>query len=236
MAYPATFDIQPPTEFDKAQVVLRILLIVVLSWLLDVVSGVAYVALPVIAAVLIAQRGAEQYLADAETGPTRWLRYIMGFYSYMALATDRIPTGNPEEIVNLSVQPTGSPTVGSALLRIILAIPHIIVLGLVGIVFVIVWLISVVSILINGVYPDWAFSFIRGYLRWNARLLAYMASLVDEYPPFSFEDGEAPVVAAGAPPAQPAATEPPSQPPTQQPADDAAPAGQRDAPPPEPPA
>ncbi len=229
MAYPATFDIEPPTEFDKAQVDLRILLIVVLSWLLDAISGIAYIALPVVAAILISQKGPEQYLADAEAGPIKWLRYIMAIFSYMALTTDRVPTQEPEKIVQFDVQPTGSPTIGSALLRIILAIPHVIVLGVLGIVFVIVWIIAVASILINDVYPDWAFTFVRGYLRWNARVLAYMASLVDEYPPFSFENGE-PIAA---PPAQPAASEPPSEPPA---APSASSSGQGDAPPTEPPA
>ncbi len=212
MAYPATFDIQPPTEFDKAQVVLRIVLIIVISWVLDAISGIAYIALPIVAAVLISQKGPEQYLADAETGPTRWLRYVMAIFSYMALTTDRMPTQEPETIVQFNVQPTGSPTIGSALLRIILAIPHVFVLGIVGIAFVVVWIIAVASILINGVYPDWAFTFVRGYLRWNARVLAYMASIVEEYPPFSFADGEAPVVSTEAPPAAPSAP-PPAEPP-----------------------
>lgn len=217
MAYPATFDVQPPREFDKAQVALRILIIFVLAILQigGIVFGGAYLVLPVVAAILISQKGAERYLAEAETGPTRWLRYIMMFYSYMALATDKLATQEPEQIVSLNVRTTGSPTVGQALLRIILAIPHAIVLGLVGIAFVVVWLIAAVSILLNGTYPEWAANFIRGYLRWNARLLAYMASLVDEYPPFSFGDGEAPApVAPAAPPAEPPEGEAPPAGPT----------------------
>jgi hypothetical protein len=191
MAYPATFDVQPPTEFDKGQVVLRIVIVLVLAFfgISGIVFGGAYLILPVVAAVIIAQRGAEKYLADAESGPVRWLRYIMMFYSYMALATDKLTGGDPETVVSLNVQPNGTPSVGSALLRIILGIPHAIVLGILSIVFAIVWIVAAVSILLNGTYPDWAFGFIRGYLRWNARLLAYMASLVDEYPPFSFENG-----------------------------------------------
>lgn len=205
MAYPVTFDVQPPKEFDKAQVVLRVLIVFVVAFLqiANIIFGGAYLLLPVIAAILVSQKGAEQYLAEAEAGPTKWLRYIMGFYSYMALATDKVPTQKPEEVVSLSVQPSGSPTVGSALLRIILGIPHAIVLGLLGIVFAVIWLIAAISILINGTYPEWASSFVRGYLRWYARFLAYMASLVDEYPPFSFENGEVPAPAPEAPPAEP---------------------------------
>ena len=196
MAYPVAFDVEPPQEFDKAQIALRIVLIIVLGWLVDSVLGAAFLLLPVVAAILISQKGAEQYLAEAESGPTRWLRYILGFYSYMALATDKIPTQAPEEVVDLRVQPGGSPTVGSALLRLILVIPHALVLGLLGIVFFVAWIVAAISILVNGVYPDWASDFIRGYLRWNARVLAYMASLVDEYPPFSLGYGE-PAAAGG---------------------------------------
>lgn len=231
MAYPATFDIQIPQQFDKAQVILRVLIVVVLgalqagSALLPVgnmVLGVGnalfggmYLIIPIVAAVMIAQQGAEKYLAEAERGPTKWLRYLIMFYSYMTLATDKLQTHGPEEVVTFNVQPNGSPSVGQALLRIILGIPHAIVLGFIGIAVFVIWVICAISILASGSYPAWAADFIRGYLRWNARLLAYMASLVDEYPPFSFDSGveggsSAPMQAADTP------TEPPVEPPATQ--------------------
>lgn len=217
MAYAATFDVTPPQTFDKAQVVLRVLIILVIAILQigSIIFGGMYLILPVVAAVMIAQKGAQRYLEEAERGPVTWLRYLIGFYSYMALASDKMPFEHPEE-VNLKVQPTGAPTVGSALLRIILAIPHAIVLGIIGIAFAVVWIIAAISILISGSYPEWAQNFIRGYLRWNARLFAYLASLVDEYPPFSFQNGEAaaPAGPISAPPVAPPASEPPAQPAT----------------------
>ena len=214
MAYPVTFDIQPLQEYDKAQVALRAVILIVLHVLQigSFIFGGAYLILPVVAAVMISQKGAERYLAEAETGPTNWLRYLMMFYDYMALATDKMATQNPEETVQLSVRTGGSPTVGQALLRIVLAIPHAIVLTLVGIAFLVVWVISAVSILLNGEVPEWASTFIRGYLRRVARLMAYMASLVDEYPPFSFENGSE-AMPASLPPAEQPAPSPPSDPP-----------------------
>ena len=193
MAYPVEFDIEPPDEFDKAQILLRVLIVIVVSWLFEAVLNLAYFALPVVAAIMISQRGPDEYLAGAESGPTRWLRFIMGIFSYIALATDDASLNDPDR-VELDIQPTGSPTVGSALLRLITGIPHVIVLALLGIPFAVAWLIAALSILINGEYPEWASSFIRGYLRWWARFLAYMASLVDEYPPFSFEDDGLPAL------------------------------------------
>lgn len=76
MAYAATFDIQTPRQFDKAQVVLRILIVFVLAILQigNIVFGGAYIILPVIAAVMISQKGPQKYLEEAQTGPVRWLR------------------------------------------------------------------------------------------------------------------------------------------------------------------
>jgi hypothetical protein len=198
MAYPATFDIGPtPQQFDKAQVALRIVIIIVVAWLMNgVIYSAGYLLLPAIAAILISQKGGEKYLAEAEQGPVKWLRYAMMFYSYIALATDKLSTEKPEEIVKLEVHPSGTPTVGNALMRIILAIPHAIILGFLFIAFFVVWVIAAFSILSSGKPPEWAEDFIRGYLRWNARLLAYMASLVDEYPPFSFSDDGSPAATA----------------------------------------
>jgi hypothetical protein len=203
MAYPVTFDVQMPKEFDKAQVVLRIILVLLIAHIASwVLSGGAYIILPVVAAILISQHGGAKYLADAQPGPVKWLRYMMMFYSYVALATDKLVTQDPEQVVQLNITPTGTPTAGNALARIVWGIPHAIALVVIGTAFVFIWLIAAGSILVNGTQPGWTEDFIRGYLRWNARLLAYMASLVDEYPPFSFSNGDsATAMPAPTPPA-----------------------------------
>jgi hypothetical protein len=82
--------------------------------------------------------------------------------------------------------------VGSALLRILYAIPSLIVLALLGFVGAIVWLGAVVLVLVNESYPEGLWRFLRGLVRWQAYLLAYLASLVDRYPPFTLETGPAP--------------------------------------------
>ncbi len=69
--------------------------------------------------------------------------------------------------------------------RIIMAIPHYIVLIILGIIVtvatVVAWLVGIAL----GQLPDWLHGFIAGYTRWNSRVAAYTALLVDEYPPFS---------------------------------------------------
>ncbi len=191
MAYPAAFDVQRPTQqFDRGQTAMRVLLIIVLYWLLNGLIGIAWWALPVFGAILISQKGAQKYLEEAEKGPTNWIRLILGFHQYTMLLSDKLPLENPSAIVDFKVQPNGTPSVGQALLRIILAIPHGIVLAILGFVGAFVWLGTVITVLVNGTYPEWGYNYLRNYLRWNARVLAYLASLVDEYPPFSFGNGD----------------------------------------------
>jgi hypothetical protein len=82
----------------------------------------------------------------------------------------------------------------TTLFRLILAIPQMIVayllLSVLGILSVIAWF----AVLFTGRYPKAFFDFNVGIMRWSANVGAYVALLRDEYPPFSMEPGEYPVV------------------------------------------
>ncbi len=189
MAYGVTFDATHQDHYDRVQVVIRVLILIVLS-VITVASwihGALYLAIPVVAAIMISQKGARKYLDESEQNMTLWLRYIISFYSYMALLTDKLP--NQEGAVRFDVEPQGEPTAGNVLLRIILAIPSAIVLAILGFVGAILGLIAVIMILIQESYPEGIFNFLRGCMRWESRLLAYMAGLVQDYPPFAFDTG-----------------------------------------------
>jgi hypothetical protein len=71
--------------------------------------------------------------------------------------------------------------------RLILIIPHVIVVGLLSIAWWVTTFVSWFAILIVGSYPQGLYEFGVGVLRWFIRVEAYMLLLVDEYPPFSFE-------------------------------------------------
>jgi hypothetical protein len=187
MAFPVTFDVERPPGFQRAHVFLRVALLVVIGWIGHPI-GLLWLGLPLVAAILVSQKGGQRY--QDEDGPTvtRALNWILDFVAYLALLTDQLP-GRGEHRVRFQVDRSGSPTVGSALLRILYAIPSLIVLGILTFVGAIVWVIAVVLVLIDKKYPDSLWRFFLGIVRWEACLLAYLASLVDRYPPLALETG-----------------------------------------------
>lgn len=190
-AYAVTFDATRPQKFERPQVFLRIIVYFVLSF----VTSVAYLGLPVIAAIWISQKGSEKFIAEDGPRIKGWLRWIVALYAYLYMLTDRFPSSSAEEDIKFDLQPGGAPTVGSALLRLIYSIPIALVAGALVWVASVIWLIASVMVLMQETYPDGLYDFQRGVVRWQARVLAYHASLVGEYPPFAFDTGPEPAVA-----------------------------------------
>jgi Domain of unknown function (DUF4389) len=187
MSSPVTLEVERPPGFQRAHVFLRVALLVVVGWI-GHPFGLIWLGLPVVAAILISQKGGPRYLDESGPTVTRLLNWILDLVAYLALLTDELPGGD-EHPVRFQVERSGSPTVGSALLRILYAIPSVIVLAIIAFVGAIVWVIAAVSVLINESYPDSLWRFLLGLVRWEACLLAYLASLIDRYPPFTLETG-----------------------------------------------
>lgn len=187
-AYAATFDATQPEKFDRVQLAVRLAIMIVLGFVGSLL-GLLYIGIPVLAAVMISQKGAAKFHAEAPDNMSKWLRYLLGFYGYMGLLTDKLPGSDEPSGLRMDIRPTGTPTVGSALLRIIMVIPHLIVLWLLGIVTGILLIIAAIFVLVQESYPKGIYDFIRGYWRWYGRMMAYLASMVDEYPPFAFDTG-----------------------------------------------
>jgi hypothetical protein len=187
MAFPVTFDVERPPVFQRAHVFLRVGLLVVIGWIGHPI-GLLWLGLPVVAAILVSQKGGQRYLNEDGPTVTRALNWILDLIAYLAMLTDQLPSRG-EHPVRLQVDRSGSPTVGSALLRILYAIPSLIVLAILTFVGAIVWVIAVVLVLVDEKYPDGLWRLLLGIVRWEACLLAYLASLVDRYPPFAFETG-----------------------------------------------
>lgn len=84
--------------------------------------------------------------------------------------------------------PQGRLTV---LVRLILLVPHFIVLYMLMLAGSVVLFLGWWGALFSGRLPLWAGTFLAGILRWSARVMAYELLLTDAYPPFSFDDDPA---------------------------------------------
>ena len=201
-AYPVQLDVTSPPRFDRTQLLLRILISVILGWVgitAGALSCLLYFLLPAIAAVMISTHGPELYARTDASRLWRVLGWLLTFNAYMLLLIDRFPVGDGD--VRILLRPTGTPTIGSALARLLTSIPSFFVLGFLGIVSAILYVVSIVTVLVGNTVPPGILTYQRRFLRWQARLVAYHASLVVEYPPFTMahEDhppfGEATVTA-----------------------------------------
>jgi hypothetical protein len=116
-----------------------------------------------------------------------FLRWRLRALAYLMLLEDRYPPFGDEPYpasvtVVDPVGPRDRLTVG---FRLLLVIPHALVLFFLLCAW---WLTTVVAwfaILVTGSYPPGLYDFGVGVLRWLMRVEAYMLLLVDEYPPFS---------------------------------------------------
>jgi hypothetical protein len=132
---------------------------------------------------------AAQHITGIRQFTTFYLRWRVRSLAYLMLLQDRYPPfGDAAYPASLSFTEEAGPrnrlTVG---LRILLAIPHLIVLGLLSIAWWVTAFISWLAILFSGTYPQGLYEFGVGVLQWYVRVEAYLLLLVDEYPPFSFQ-------------------------------------------------
>ena len=76
----------------------------------------------------------------------------------------------------------------TALLRLILAIPHLLIVSAFSYVVQAIAVISWIAIVITGNMPRGLWNFGVGYMRWRTRTNAYLLLLTDDYPPFSMDE------------------------------------------------
>lgn len=74
-------------------------------------------------------------------------------------------------------------------LKGILLIPHLIILWVLNYAFQLLTWIGYILVAFTGAYPDWLYTFNTGFLRWAARTTLWFAGNVDDYPPFTFDEG-----------------------------------------------
>jgi hypothetical protein len=146
---------------------------------------------------------------DFNVGVLRWT-WRVWFYSYWANGTDRYPPLTlgeaPDYPARLEVAYPEQLNRWLPLVKWLLAIPHLILVGLfvggwgwgagedwagwgfAGLVGILV-LIACVILLFTGRYPPALFNFALGLDRWALRVAGYVGLMTDRYPPFRLDMG-----------------------------------------------
>ena len=115
-----------------------------------------------------------------------YLRWRARAIAYMALFVDPYPPfGDGHYAVSVDVidPPIPRDRVTVAF-RLLLAIPHLIVLFFLLIGWLVTSVVAWLTILFTGSYPSSLYPFGSGVMRWMLRVEAYLLLLVDDYPPF----------------------------------------------------
>jgi hypothetical protein len=116
-----------------------------------------------------------------------YLRWRVRAISYLTLLRDEYPPFGdydyPAELV--LPKPEGARDRLTVAFRFFLALPHLIVLCLLSLVWAVTTAIAWVAILFTGRYPETLYGFAMGVLAWDVRVQAYLLLLRDDYPPFT---------------------------------------------------
>ena len=116
-------------------------------------------------------------------------RFTTRIGAYMFLMRDEYPSTDEQQAVQLELDyPDASQDLNRwlPLVKWLLAIPHYIVLAVLGTASLICVVIAWFAIIFTGRYPRGLFGFVLGVNRWALRVSAYMWLLItDRYPPFS---------------------------------------------------
>lgn len=107
---------------------------------------------------------------------------------------------DPPELVRLSLEGPRPQRRATVAFRIILAIPHFLLLGLLGFFAFLVTIGAWFAALFLGRIPDGMAGFLAKVLQYSARVYGYGFLLTDVYPPFSLDTDDHPITLAVPPP------------------------------------
>ena len=140
-------------------------------------------------------------LFEFNLGVMRWT-WRVGFYGISAFGTDRYPPfslqPDPTYPADFDVDYPQRLSRGLVLVKWwLLALPQLLIVAVlaggfglhVGNLIGLLALVAAVILAVTGSYPREVFDLLMGFNRWCYRVLAYVALMRDEYPPFRLDTG-----------------------------------------------
>ena len=184
--YPVTFEVEYPERLSRGLIFVKWLLafphwliVGIFGYLVELTTFISWFA------ILFTGRYPKA-LFDLAVMYFRWNTRML---AYVALLRDEYPPfsggAEPEYPVRLDIEYPERLSRLLIFVKWLLAIPHLLILALLGLVAFLVYVIGWFAILFTGRLPRGLFDFLVGYGRWGLRVNAYILLLRDEYPPFS---------------------------------------------------
>lgn len=207
-AYPASLDIEYPARLDRLTTFFRLAWIVPILGILTLLTGTGGSTVVTDTGEQIATAGGGiagglfvatvLMIVFRQKYPRWWFdfaremaRFSTRVCAYLGLLTDRYPSTDEPQGVNLAIEypdAQGELNRWLPLVKWFLAIPHYVVLFVLASGAVAAILVAWFAILFTGRYPRRLFDYVVGVGRWALRVQAYAFLLVtDEYPPFRLD-------------------------------------------------
>jgi hypothetical protein len=193
-SYPATFEVDPPERITNWKPLVQWILAIPHWLVLNALSSLSQIVAIISWFAILFTGRLPEGLASAQH---LYIRYANRTVAYTAFLREEYPpfvfgTTAEDQGEYPDVRTSFTPqyedrnrvTVG---FRLILVIPHLIVLTFLWLAAVIVVIVWVFVVLFTGRWADGVRAFVVGVLRWNTRVSAYFLLLTDEYPPFSLD-------------------------------------------------
>lgn len=184
-AYPVTFEVEYPERLSRWLIFVKWLLVFphllilgVFQYLVQLTTFISWFA------ILFTARYPKALFDLAAT----YIRWNARVTAYVALLRDDYPpfgAGSADYPVRFNVEYPEKLSRLLIFVKWLLAIPHVVILGLLGLVGLAVYVIAWFAILFTGRFPRSLFDFLVGIGRWSLRVNAYVYLMRDDYPPFS---------------------------------------------------
>jgi hypothetical protein len=186
-AYPFGLDVDPPAPQGRLSILIRLILAIPHLLIVNVLGSLIQILVLLAWFVVLFTGRMPSSFASLIMSVYHW---VVRFSGYVMLLTGRYPPFALGADTAYPVRLWGEAQLENrnrftVFFRIILAIPHLIVLFLLMIVAYILLIIGWVTGIFTGSIPDGIHNFLAGYARWTTRVTAYLYLLTDQYPPFS---------------------------------------------------
>lgn len=186
-AYPFGIDVEPPAQQNRLTILFRLFLAIPHAIVVGILAIVAQL-LAIIAWFVIVITG--RLPGGIASFLVNFLHWNVRLQGYTLLLAGRYPPFTLGPATDYPVRFWGEAKLDgrsrlTVFFRLIMVIPHAIVLYILQIVANLLVFIGWFVALFIGRLPTFIHDFLAGYLRWSTRATAYVNLLTDDYPPFS---------------------------------------------------